>query len=66
MLCISIDKILKNSKFYGDARCEAGVTTRFIIPKESLDLFGKIEYTNRDVYCGETVTVAADNNTMKN
>jgi hypothetical protein len=62
---VDVGKILKNSKFYGDTRCEAGVTTRFIIPKESLDLFGEIEYTNRDVYCGEMVAVVADNDTMK-
>jgi len=56
LLKISVDKLPKHIKFYGDPRCEPGTITKTIIPKDSIKIFAKIFYTDKNEYHGELYT----------
>jgi len=61
---VDVDKIPKSTLFYGDSRCEFGITTKCLIPPEAVEIFGEIEYKDKFNYHNEMLTVVVKNDTM--
>lgn len=61
---INVDKIPRTTIFYGDTRCECGITTKSLIPSEAIEEFGKIEYIDKKNYHHEMISVIVKDDTM--
>jgi hypothetical protein len=66
LLRIEVEKLSKSTIFYGDTRCEYGITTKCPIPADAVEIFGEIEYKDKSNYHREILTVIADKDTMDN
>lgn len=64
ILRVDVDKIPKSTLFYGDSRCECGITTKCLIPPDAIEVFGEIEYKDKINYHNEMLTVVVKNDTM--
>lgn len=64
ILRVDVDKISKSTLFYGDSRCECGITTKCLIPPDAIEVFGEIEYKDKINYHNEMLTVVVKNDTM--
>lgn len=64
ILRVDVDKIPKSTLFYGDSRCECGITTKCLIPPDVIEVFGEIEYKDKINYHNEMLTVVVKNDTM--
>lgn len=65
VLRISVNKLSKNLVFYGDTRCEYGITTRCLIPVNTIELFGETKYINKELYNFEKINIFVENDTLK-
>lgn len=64
ILRVDVNKIPKTTLFYGDSRCECGITTKCLIPPDAIEVFGEIEYKDKFNYHNEMLTVVVKNDTM--
>lgn len=63
LLRIETNKLPENIEFYKDPRFEYGYYSNGVIPSSAIEVFGKIEYTDKEHFNNEQITFLK-NNTM--